>query len=40
MKNVLERTGLMNVAFYVTGIGYGIFFWFVHNVLFKSYKKR
>lgn len=39
MKNILEKTGLIGVAFYITSIVYGIFFWFVHNVIFKDFKK-
>ena len=33
MKNILEKTGLVDIAFYITAIGYGIFFWFLFNVV-------
>lgn len=40
MKNVLEKTGLIDLAFYIAAIGYGIFFWFLFNVVCRRYRKR
>ena len=40
MKNILEKTGLIDVTFYITAIGYGIFFWLLCNVVFRNDRKK
>lgn len=40
MKNVLEKTGLIDVAFYITAIGYVILLWFLCNVVYRNHRKK
>lgn len=40
IEKILEKTGLIDVIFYITAIGYWIFFWFLFNIICRNHRKK
>jgi len=40
LNRILEKIGIIRLVFYITAIGYGIFFWFLCNVIFRNHRNR